>query len=91
MVNRADFDSTFEGRNLTAGDLEHNAYITDGHGLFRCLESSDGKDVMLEDCLTLELTLCQVGELVRAEARLVKPGNVLAADIERPLPLAVAP
>lgn len=74
--------------NSLAHELAHNAYITDGQNLFRCLESCDGEEVMLEDCLSLELILCQVEDLVQADAQLVKPGRPLLEDTERPLVLA---
>jgi hypothetical protein len=70
--------------------LSHNAYITDGHRLFRCLEAPEDGEVMLEDCLNLELALFHVADLAEANARLVKPSRPLVADVERPIARAVA-
>lgn len=72
-----------------ADQLVHNAYLTDGRSLFRCLGGPGGLAVMLEDCLTLELTLCRLEDLARSGACLVKRGKPLSDDSERPSAVAV--
>lgn len=53
-----------------AGD----AYLTDETRLFRCLPSSDGDTVLLEDCLTLEYFHFYFEELAK-DMRLVRPAG----------------
>lgn len=84
----SDLESQPARPNEIAGQLVHNAYLTDGRRLFRCLESRDGREIMLEDCLTLDLLLCQVEDIERSGIRLVRPGRPLENDGERPFALA---
>lgn len=73
MGQKADYDSAHCPRPR-ADQLSHNAYITNGQRLFRCLPASEGSMLILEDCSTLELILCETDELLQADLSLVKPG-----------------
>ncbi|MGD9737290.1 MAG: hypothetical protein AB7V58_17035 [Solirubrobacterales bacterium] len=60
---------------LTAG-IEPGAYVTDGYNLFAILSIAEGNRheplVTYEDCRTLDLLVCPVGELRQRHLELVR-------------------
>lgn len=60
---------------LAAG-IEPGAYVTDGYNLFAILSIAEGDRheplVTYEDCRTLELLVCPVGELRQRHLELVR-------------------
>lgn len=58
------------------GRLTANSYLTDGRRLFRCLPAERGSMLMLEDCQSLDLILCEESDLLKANLRLVKAGEL---------------
>ncbi|MBK5220509.1 MAG: hypothetical protein JJE35_12105 [Thermoleophilia bacterium] len=86
MGQQTGYDSAHSPRPR-ADQLIHNAYITDGQRLFRCLPASEGSMLILEDCSTPELILCEADELLQAELRLVRPGFSLEPDLRPRAPV----
>lgn len=74
MASRSVIGTSGDLRRLAA-QLAPNAYVTDGRRLFRCLRSVGEAMVLLEDCMTMELVHCTLGELHEAGVRLVRPGS----------------
>jgi hypothetical protein len=73
--------------SLTAGiaatDLEAGAYVTDGYNLFAILSVSHPRRaepmVTFEDCRTLEMLVCPLGDFERRHLELVRPRPAAAA------------
>jgi hypothetical protein len=64
-----------------AGELGAGAYVTDGYHLFAILSVATSHSeslVTYEDCQTLELLVCPLGELRKRRLELVRPAPAAA-------------
>lgn len=66
-----------------------NSYLTDERRLFRCLPAEQGSMLILEDCQSLELILCEEGELLETDMRLVKAGEPDDGVAQGPLGVSI--
>lgn len=64
---------------IAATELEPGAYVTDGYDLFAILSVSRPRRaepvVTFEDCRTLELLACPLGDFERRHLELVRAGR----------------
>ncbi len=67
-----------------AAAIEPGAYVTDGYHLFAILSVAEGGRheplVTYEDCQTLEIFVCPVGELRQRHLELVRAAPLAAED-----------
>jgi hypothetical protein len=64
---------------IATSELEAGAYVTDGYHLFAILSVSNPRRaepvVTFEDCRTLEMLVCPLGDFERRHLELVRGGS----------------